>query len=186
MTNPITDLIDEHGGIMLMLQIIKQVSRQIKQGEAVPIEDLEKIVEFLREFADKCHHGKEEGILFPQISQPETNQLINDLLGEHKAGRDYIRGMAESLASYQPGNADAVHIALNAEGYITLLTTHIQKENTLLFTEAEASLSPTKQQEIEQQFETLERDVIGAGKHEQYHSWIDQLQHKYLNQHTSE
>ena len=131
---PVQDLKEEHGGIIVMLNIMKKVATKLKNREEVKKEHLEKIVEFLRNFADKCHHGKEESILFPEVVKNVSNLvLVNELLGEHKTGRDYIRGIDESLKYYDMGNPDAYHIATNMEGYILLLTQHIKKESKLLF-----------------------------------------------------
>jgi hemerythrin-like domain-containing protein len=177
---PIQDLGEEHGGIMLMLDIMGKVATKLKNGENVKKEHLNKIVEFLRNFADKCHHGKEEKILFPELAKkPLNKKLINMLLGEHKAGRDYIRGIAESLKKYKAGNPYAIHIAINAEGYIQLLTEHIRKENTILFPIAIKELPEKLQKEIEERFEKLERDVIGVGKNKEYYGWIKGLKQIY-------
>ena len=181
MKNPTVDLFEEHGGIILMLKIMEQVAKKLHAGANVDSAHLQKILEFLSNFADKCHHGKEEGILFPELLKSGSNgTLINDLLGEHKTGRDYIRGMKESLEQFAPGSPDAIHIAVNAEGYIRLLTEHIRKENDLLFPVADRELSDALKDEIFEKFEILERDVIGEGKHEEYHGWLKELKAAYL------
>jgi hemerythrin-like domain-containing protein len=178
---PVQDLTDEHGGIIVMLDIMKKVAIRLKDREEVKKEHLEKIVEFLSNFADKCHHGKEEGILFPEVVKNVSNlYLVNELLGEHKTGRDYIRGIAESLKFYETGSPDAYHIATNMEGYIYLLTEHIKKEGKSLFPIIEKQIPESVQQKIEEEFEVLERDVIGEGKHEEYHGWLKDLKKIYL------
>lgn len=181
MKKPTIDLEEEHGGIMLMLKIIEKISGMLEEGKDVNKEHLNKIVDFLRNFTDKCHHGKEEDILFPEMVSHGSNlPLINELLGEHKAGRDYIRGIGESLDSFRAGNPNAFHISVNMRGYVSLLTNHIQKENTVLFPLAEKELSQELQAKIEESFETLEREVIGAGKHEEYHALLKELKDIYL------
>jgi hemerythrin-like domain-containing protein len=178
---PIQDLKEEHGGIITMLGVMKKVAIRLKNREEVKKEHLEKIVEFLRNFADKCHHGKEERILFPEVVKNESNlQLINELLGEHKTGRDYIRGIDESLEYYDIGSPDAYHIAINMEGYIFLLTEHIRKESKSLFPIVDKQIPDKVQLEIEEQFDILERDVIGEGKHEEYHGLLNDLKKIYL------
>lgn len=177
---PTADLAEEHGGITLMLKIMEKAAKRLRSGE-VKKEHLDKIVEFLRNFADKCHHGKEEGILFPEMSKkPSNRKPINELLGEHMAGRDLIRGMAESLKNYHKGNPDAIHIAVNMEEYIGLLTEHIKKENLVLFPKADKQLSQKLQEEMEEKFEEFEKTVIGEGVHEKYHGWLKELSKIYL------
>jgi|SRR5665647_1021498 len=178
---PVQDLSEEHGGIIVMLNVMKKVATRLKNREKVKKEHLEKIVEFLRNFADKCHHGKEESILFPEVIKDISNlTLINELLGEHKTGRDFIHGIAESLKYYDTGNSDAFHIAVNMEGYIILLTEHIKKESKSLFPIVDKQIPEDVQLKIEEEFETLERDVIGEGKHEEYHGWLKDLRKIYL------
>jgi hemerythrin-like domain-containing protein len=178
---PTQDLKDEHGAIIAMLDVMKKVAIRLKNREEVKKEHLEKIVEFLSNFADKCHHGKEERILFPEVVKDVSNLfMVNELLGEHKTGRDYIRGIAESLKYYDTGSPDAYHIATNMEGYIWLLIEHIKKESKSLFPIVDKQIPDKVQFEIEEQFETLERDVIGEGKHEEYHGWLKDFQKIYL------
>jgi len=64
--------------------------------------------------------------------------------------------------------------------YIYLLTEHIKKENKSLFPIVEKQIPDKVQFEIEEQFEKLERDVIGEGKHEEYHGWLKDLKKIYL------
>lgn len=178
---PTKDLGEEHGGIMLMLKIMEKVAKKLQKGEEIRKNHLNKIVEFLKNFADRCHHGKEEDILFPQLAKKSSNKkLINELLGEHKTGRDFIRGIAESIGQYKPGNSDAIHIAININGYTKLLTEHIRKESIKLFPIADKQLSGKLQEEIEEKFEKLEREVIGVGQHEEYHGWLKELNIIYL------
>lgn len=180
MNKPTRDLKEEHGGIMLMLHIMGKVVQKLRNGDDIKKEHLHKIIEFLKNFADKCHHGKEEGILFPELSKNPSNiKIINELLGEHKTGRDFIRGIDESIAAYKAGNPDAFHIAVNTDGYIQLLTAHIKKEN-VLFLIADKELSEKSQENMIEKFEILERDVIGEGKHEEYHGWLKELKYIYL------
>ncbi len=181
MKNPLQDLSEEHGSIMLMLTIMGKVAQRLRNEEEVRQEHLLKISEFLRNFADKCHHEKEEDILFPElVKNPANTRTINELVGEHKTGRDYIRGMADSTETYEPGNSDAFHIAVNAEGYIQLLTEHIKKENTNLFPIADKELSEECQEEVMKRFEKLEREVIGVEKHEEYRRWLGELREIYF------
>lgn len=181
MRNSTEDLIDEHGGIELMSRIMKKMAEKLQAGEEVDKVHLIKVIEFLKNFVDKCHHGKEEGILFPELFKNSANKvLVNELLGEHKTGRDFIRGIADSLENYQKGNPDAFHVAVNFLDYSQLLEEHMKKENTILFPVADKELSVELQVEISERFEKLEVEVIGVGKHEEYHHWLEELSGTYL------
>src|SRR3989339_1283789 len=177
---PTLDLGEEHGGIMLMMQIMKKIAIRLLDGKEVRREDLSKVVEFLVNFADKCHHGKEEDIFFPKLVKTTSNKkLVNMLVGEHKTGRDFIRGIVESFKKYKAGNPDAIHIAVNIEGYVQLLTEHIRKENTILFPIADKELPTKIQEKMAKEFERFEKNVIGAGKHEEFHGWLKELSQTY-------
>lgn len=180
--NPIQDLKKEHAGIQIMLRIMEKISSKLKKGEEIPQDHLNRIHEFLKTFADRCHHGKEEGILFPELNKnPQNLPLINQLLGEHKTGRDYIRGIGDSIDKNTPGSADAIHIAVNMEGYIALLTRHINTENIQLFPIADQQIPDQLKNELVERFEQLEKDVIGIGKHEEYHRWLEEFSKIYLS-----
>lgn len=181
LNRPIEDLKNEHGGILVMLDIMKIVAKRLKDRGDVQKEHLEKIAEFLSNFADRCHHGKEEDILFPEVIKDISNLfMVNELLGEHKSGRDYIHGIIESIKYYKTGNPDAFHIAVNMEGYIYLLREHIRKESISLFPIAERQIPDDVQSLMEKKFEALERDVIGEDKHEEYRGWLKELKKIYL------
>lgn len=180
MHKPAEDLIAEHRGILLMLKVMEKIAGRMRRGEALDEDHLRKMVEFLRNFVDKCHHGKEEGILFPEIVKTAAHVgAVNELLGEHMSGRDLIGGIVASLRAYAPGNPDAFHIAVNCEEYARLLVLHIEKETPLL-TAADAELPEALQEDIARRFDALERGVIGEGKHEEYHGWLKEFKAAYL------
>jgi len=174
----------EHEGIKLMLHILDKVSRKLESEEDVEAEHLEKIIEFFRVFADKCHHGKEEDFLFPAMEAagvPRESGPIGVMLLEHDKGRGYIKGMADAVAKYKGGDRKAAPvIASNARNYIALLTDHIEKENAVLFPMADAHLSAAKQELMFEEFEKVEVEKIGVGKHEEFHQLLDRLSGIYL------
>src|SRR5665647_273873 len=88
---------DEHEGVRLMLRILGEVSRQFDFEGHVPNEHFEGIFEFLKVFVDKCHHGKEEELLFPALTKVGIPQdgPIAVMLFEHEMGRKYIRVMTD-------------------------------------------------------------------------------------------
>lgn len=178
------ELAIEHGSIMLMLLVMKAVAARLKNDGKVETAHLRKILGFLRIFADKCHHGKEEGILFPELFRISANRrVVNQLLGEHQAGRDYIRGIADSVSQYKPGSPEAYHIAVNSEEYVRLLVKHIKKENQVLFPLADRQLPARIQSKMEKSFIRAQRRLMGSGKHEKYIGWLNDLKNIYLLTH---
>jgi len=181
---PTEDLVDEHKAIKLGLRILEAISGKLDAGEEVEAQDLGQMVEFIKVFADKCHHGKEEDLLFPameQVGVAREGGPIGVMLSQHAMGRAYVRAMGEAVAKYAAGDRSAASaIAENARAYVALLSGHIDKEDNILYPMADARLSPQAQQELTQGFARVEREVVGPGKHEEFHELLHRLEHAYL------
>ena len=182
---PTEDLINEHKAIKVMLSIMSKIAGDIKANKAFYIKDIEQIVDFLKTFADKCHHGKEEGLLFPAMEEagiPKEGGPIGVMLIEHEQGRSHIKGMSEAFDKFKKGDRKAsVKIAENSESYIAILTQHIAKEEKILFPMADKVLSKVTQDKLNEEFEKLEVERIGIGKHEEFHKLLHQLKEIYLD-----
>jgi predicted MFS family arabinose efflux permease len=63
------DLINEHEGILFGLTILEKMANEVEQLEEIEVRDIEEMVNFFKLFADKCHHGKEEGLMFPAMER---------------------------------------------------------------------------------------------------------------------
>jgi len=169
----------EHEAILKMLDVTEEVARRLNAGEQFTPETLASLLQFFRLFADKCHHGKEEDLLFPQLEKkgmPRTGGPLGVMLAEHEQGRALVRQMAEATAAYpnQPQKAGPAW-AQAARGYAGLLRAHIDKENNILFVMAERMLTPEEQTELAEGFEKLEVEKMGAGTHERLHAMMAKL-----------
>ena len=186
---PTDQLKQEHRAIKLMLDIMEKVCQKIDSGEKANTGHLDSIIEFLKVFADKCHHGKEEDLLFPAMVEagiPGEGGPIGVMLQEHVMGRGFIGGMSESLARYKEGESDAASVfSENAKNYISLLRPHIDKEDNILYMIADAHLSDQKQEELIVAFNSVEEEKIGKGKHEEFHRLLDDLKKEYIEQRMS-
>lgn len=174
---------DEHEGVTLMLRILDEVSRQLDSEGRLQQKHFDGILEFLKVFVDKCHHGKEEELLFPALVKAGIPQdgPISVMLFEHEMGRKHIRLMSDAFERYKLNDASAASdIAQNARDYITLLTDHIDKENNILFAMADDRLSEKAQEVLFDGFEKIEESRIGAGKHEEFHALLHTLGDLYL------
>ncbi len=179
MTLASTDLRQEHEGILFGLQILEAMDRQIQAGQPVETGDLQQMIQFLRLFADKCHHGKEEGLYFPSLAAagvPTERGPIGQMLLEHEQGRALIRQMAR--AAGDPVSRQA--FAQAADGYIQLLRAHIDKENQVLFMLGDQMIPAAEQDRLLAEFASFEETVMGAGTHEQLHQMLDLFEKKYL------
>jgi hemerythrin-like domain-containing protein len=176
----------EHEAILKMLAVTEEVARRLEGREQIGSETLANLLEFFRLFADKCHHGKEEDLLFPELEKkgmPRTGGPIWVMLAEHEPGRKLIQQMAEATQAYpnQPETAGAAW-AQAARGYVALLRAHIDKENNVLFVMAERMLTSDEQTALAEGFEKIEVEKMGAGTHERLHAMTARLIREILPQ----
>jgi hemerythrin-like domain-containing protein len=175
---------DEHEGVKIMLSILEKVCQQLEAVGSLNKEHFEGILGFLKVFVDKCHHGKEEDLLFPAliaVGVPKEGPIAV-MLHEHEMGRHYVKAMSEAYATYIAGDkSTSKDIMENAHGYISLMKDHIEKENNVLFVMADSRLSEKRQDELFEGFEKIEEERIGVGKHEEFHGLLKKLSGAYLN-----
>lgn len=170
---------EEHKAVKQALRILEKICKKLDGGGRVDPKHLDDLLDFLRTFVDKCHHSKEEGVLFPAMEKagvPNEGGPIGMMLIEHDAGRSFIRGMAKGIEKYGTGKKEAsVEIVKNARDYIALLTDHIEKEEGILYMIADMHLSPDEQKQLLKEFDKIEDEKVGKGKHEQFHQMLDEL-----------
>ena len=169
----------EHEAILTMLAVTDEVARRLEYGTRVAPHALHRLLEFFKLFADKCHHGKEEDLLFPFLEEkglPRDGGPIGVMLGEHEQGRALIRQMSDAAEAYAKDIAGAGRRwAHAARGYTSLLHSHIDKENNVLFMMAERMLSPQDQKSLAESFAKVEVEKMGAGTHERLHAMMNDL-----------
>lgn len=183
---PIEDLKMEHEAVKITLRVLDSICNEAeKSGEFTNSDHLEQLIEFFTTFVDRCHHGKEEELLFPALEEVGVSREggpIGVMLKEHQQGRDAVAKMKAALVRYQGGDRKAVgDLVHHARAYITLLDQHIDKENNVLFVLADNNLSKEKQMALWEGFETIETQKIGPGKHEAFHKMIDSMKSIYLS-----
>ena len=180
----IEDLIAEHRGIERMLNILEEVADRLDAGRRVERDDMAAMLEFIQVFADRCHHAKEEDLLFPAMASMGISQEggpIGVMLHEHGVGREHVREMAGALAgAADGGRAASQAFSEHARAYAQLLRQHIDKEDHVLYPLAERLLGREEDERLYEGFERVETDVIGAGRHEEFHRLLDRLEETYL------
>jgi len=162
----------EHQIILMVLDAAEREARRIKEKGEVQSEQVEEMVDFFRNFADRCHHAKEEKLLFIRMEErgmPREAGPIGVMLYEHDLGRGHVRAIADLLprAGNDPAARDGIRQHLAA--YVQLLRDHIYKEDHILYPMADQLLLPEDQRALEAEFERVEREEIGVGVHEKYH-----------------
>ncbi|MGQ9731429.1 MAG: hemerythrin domain-containing protein [Candidatus Zipacnadales bacterium] len=170
---PTQTLKHEHQIILMVLDAAEREVGRIQDSGTVNADTLEKIVDFFRNFADRCHHAKEETQLFAKMQEhgmPGDRGPIAVMLVEHDEGRRRVRAVAEALPEARRGDALATaSITANLLAYVQLLRAHIDKEDNILYPMADQLFTPGDQRALTEAFEKIEAEEIGEGVHDKYH-----------------
>jgi hemerythrin-like domain-containing protein len=165
-------LMSEHRVIEGVIHSIETAAQRLESGQTVRPEFFLSAADFIKGFADGCHHKKEEGVLFKALGSfglPADGGPVAVMLAEHEEGRVFTAGMRQAALRLQAGEPSAaLDVAKNARGYAALLRQHIQKEDTVLFPIADQVLPPQAQNDVLEGFEHVEHEETGEGVHEKY------------------
>lgn len=172
-------LVEEHRLILRMLDQLEQRALCTARGEFCEYGFYLDAVDFIRNFADRFHHAKEEDVLFTALVQngmPRENSPVAAMLMEHDLGRAFVRGMEEAAnrALAGDGGQDGV-IADNAIGYLTLLRNHIAKEDGILYPLAEKVLPERVRPGIAERYAAAEA-TAPAGFEGRYRRMVEQAE----------
>jgi len=131
---------DEHQWILKVAGVMEEILSREPDG-GLDYDAMADCVSFIRLFADACHHGQEEDLLFPELEargMPRHAGPLAVMLREHEMGRSYARAMAKALPGARQGGEEDRQILVNAaSGYIQLIRGHINKEDNVLFNMAD-------------------------------------------------
>jgi len=137
-------MVDEHKLILRMIALVEKNTELLEQGKFRNWQFYLDAVDFIRNYADRFHHAKEEDVLFAELiknGMPEKQSPIEAMHMEHDQGRAYVRAMEEAAQKALDGETgQAAIIAENAKGYAALLRGHIEKEDDILYPLAERVL----------------------------------------------
>ncbi|MFQ5838068.1 MAG: hemerythrin domain-containing protein [Thermoplasmata archaeon] len=169
---PTEALREEHRVIERALDALEKAAERMESGQEVSQEVLKDIVSFARGFADRCHHHKEEGVLFPYLEErglPRDLGPIGVMLAEHDEGRAHVKAMSEAIAESRPKEFVA-----HAQGYIQLLRDHIAKEDDVLFPMAEQMMSGPEAEGLMEEFERAEKEL--GESHQRYLEIVEDVE----------
>ena len=173
-------LMDEHRVIERVIAALERAAQQLQDSVPVRSGFFLDAADFIRGFADGCHHHKEEGVLFQSMlaaGAPAQGGPVQVMLAEHEQGRAYTRGMREAAQKVQSGDDTArTEIVKNALGYVSLLRDHIRKEDGILFPMADRLIPLSLQDGVIDGFERVEHEETGEGVHEKYLALAEKLE----------
>lgn len=165
-------LMKEHQLITRMIHLLQHELTNIKSKNIINTQFIKSAVEFLRTYADKCHHGKEEDILFKELNKKKIpsahNKEMQQFIKEHQTARSFVKKLETSTE---------INLVIECiETLINLYTNHIRNENKYFypileyFSEKEHQSMLKEANQFDQQFD-----------HEKYIKMIEQLEQKYNN-----
>lgn len=165
-------LMEEHKVILRVIGSLEVEAGKLAEGRAGRPGFFLDAADFIKGFADGCHHKKEEGVLFEAMvaaGLPKQAGPVAVMLAEHELGRAFTRGMREAATRLGTGDAVAgAEVVRNALGYAGLLRQHIEKENGILFPMADQVIPVARQAQVAEDFERIEHEETGEGVHEKY------------------
>lgn len=178
-------MIEEHNNIRRMLLVVRKASIKLMDTGEFDYEDFEKMISFIKNYADAHHHGKEEKMLFnrmiDEIGGAAEPLVKYGMLAEHDMGRLFIKELREALEKVKNGDAEAkVDVIANAVSYTHLLERHIEKENNVAYTFARRGLSEDTLKKIDEECEVFEREAEEKHTQENYIKLLEQLELKYV------
>lgn len=181
-----TDILyEEHRVIMKVLACLEKMILEIDAEGKLNTDAAANAIDFFRNFADRCHHAKEEDRLFIVMEDhgiPRENGPIGVMLDEHVEGRRCVRGMAQAIdeasGETQETPAALLKFREHAGDLIALLSAHIQKEDQVLFPMADQALDEQAAETLLHDFRDIEADA-GGKRHQHYIDIAKQLCEQY-------
>ena len=154
-------LSEEHQNILKIIESLENECDAIENNNKEPDKDFfKKIIDFIRNYADKFHHAKEEDILFKEFNKCVTEDPggapcnpTEQMLVEHDEGRNFVKGMETRL-----NENDKMRVIRNARAYAELLREHIAKEDDILYPMTDETLNSKVKKEMLEKFKEIEKE----------------------------
>ena len=179
--NCIALMVEEHRNVKRMLSVIRKYCYRILRGDEVSYDVFFQIIDFVRNYADRHHHGKEETMLFNRMIEemgPTAEKLVR--LGmnvEHDLGRLYMQELEAAVNRVLKGDGEArLDVIANAMSYANLLHRHIDKEDEVVFKYAERGLSKETLERLDAECELFESESQKEDVQSRYIKLLEDLE----------
>lgn len=164
--HPTDVLVEEHDVISSVLTALESELDRLAAGVPIDNHFWKGAVDFFAVYADRCHHGREEDLLFPALTAaglPRANGPVACLLDEHEQGRCRVRSMREAI-----NQSDRTQLLEHGRAYAALLRDHIEKENNVLFVIARRMLSQEVADGMLREFRAHDQGELGRETRARY------------------
>jgi hemerythrin-like domain-containing protein len=170
-------LMIEHRLIEQMLGVIQRKLKEVELSGGIDPYFVDTAVDFIRVYADRTHHGKEEDIMFKALEKKgitaQDLNIMNELIAEHAFGRKTTGALVDANGRYRRGDASALtEIASALQTLVTFYPKHIEKEDKVFFPAARRYFSDEEDQAMLTDFYEFDRNMI----HEKYKAVLKDAQ----------
>ncbi len=178
-------MIDEHKNIKRMLAVIRKLCYKLLEQENVDYEDFFKVIDFVRNYADRHHHGKEETLLFNRMNEelgPRAEMLVrHGMMVEHDLGRLHIQELEVAVKKVlQGGREEKLDVIANAVSYTNLLNRHIDKEDAVVYKYASNNLPKATLNRIDEECGRFERNAQEKAVQKKYLDLLSEMESRIL------
>ena len=169
----------EHRLIEKMLLIMGKELARIKSGSPIDPVFIDTAVDFIRTYADRTHHGKEEDILFKELAAKklteEDRRMMDDLVAEHQLARKMVKKLVDAKKRYVSGEEGAGgEIQDEMQWLIGFYPVHIEKEDKVFFPDTERYFPEEELTAMLSEFREFDRKMI----HEKYTRLVEDLRNR--------
>ena len=170
----IQSMMDEHQTI---LRVLASLEALVASDTGEPVSTFKDIVQFLRDYADRLHHAKEEDLLFPAMEAagvPAEQGPTAVMRMEHEEGRAFVGRMAE-MVDGDDTDFDRAAFSVPARGFIDLLRAHIGKEDHILYPMAGRLMRDTDQAQLDAACVQADAKHFDADMPGKWNDWAREL-----------
>ena len=174
---PIGPLMKEHRLIERLIAVLRKGVQALDSGQQLDTLFIKEAADFIKTYADQCHHGKEEDILFRELAKKELSgehsQIMQQLIAEHRYGRKMLKELVEANNRYEQGDKKVkVEVISCMEALVEFYPRHIEKEDRHFFLPCMDYFSRQEKDDMLKEFWDFDKALI----HEKYSGIVDQME----------
>ncbi len=167
---PMKKMVEEHGLIKRWLALIPKVIENLDLESEDGLKLINNGIDFIRNYADKYHHAKEEDETFKYFN--ENLDIIKVILNDHAKVRGHVRAMLQAIE-----DKDKKVLAEHLKAYSEILPEHIKKEDEILYPWMDRNLSTSQVGQLFLKFNEI--DIEYGDAPERYRTFIETLENKF-------
>ena len=177
---PIGPLMTEHRLIERMIVLMEKELEKIRKEKRANFKFIETAVDFIRTYADRLHHGKEEDILFRALEAKELEEqhrkTMEELIEEHSWGRKKVKELVDANKKYKEGDEDRIEaITRCLQDLVHFYPQHIEKEDKHFFIPIMNYFNQSEQESMLDEEREFDRNFI----HEIYKKKINEIENSF-------